>query len=56
MTWFAMRGMVELDADYDRALAHLKTLARRYQGDPSRYEGQERVIIRMQVEKVIQHR
>ena len=55
MTWFAMRGTVELDADYDRGLAHIKTLARRYQGDPSRFEGQERVIIRMRVEKVIRH-
>ncbi len=54
-TWFAMRGTVELDADYDRALAHIKTLARRYQGDSSRFEGQERVIIRMRVEKVIRH-
>jgi hypothetical protein len=31
------------------------SLARRYGGDPARYEGQERVIIRMRVEKVIRH-
>jgi hypothetical protein len=47
--------MPKLDADHDRALAHIKALARRYRGDPSRYDGQERVIIRMRVEKVIRH-
>jgi PPOX class probable F420-dependent enzyme len=55
MTWFAMRGTVELDADHDRALAHIKALARRYGGDPSRFDGQDRVSIRMRVEKVIAH-
>jgi PPOX class probable F420-dependent enzyme len=55
MTWFGMRGTVELDADFERALDHIKSLARRYQRDPSRYEGQERVIIRMRVDKVIRH-
>ncbi len=55
LTWFAMRGTVELDTDRDRALAHIMSLARRYKGDPKRYEGQERVIIRMRVEKVIRH-
>ena len=55
MTWFGMRGTVELDADFDRALDHIKSLARRYGKDPSRYDGQERVIIRMRIEKVIRH-
>lgn len=55
MTWFGMRGTVELDADFDRALDHIKSLARRYRRDPGRYEGQERVIIRMRVDKVIRH-
>ena len=55
MVWFGMRGTVELDADFERALDHIKSLARRYQRDPSRYEGQERVIIRMRVDKVIRH-
>ena len=55
LTWFAMRGTVELDADFDRALDHIKALARRYRGVPERYEGQQRVIIKMRVEKVIRH-
>jgi PPOX class probable F420-dependent enzyme len=55
MTWYGVRGTVELDADFERALDHIKNLARRYQRDPSRYDGQERVIIRMTVDKVIRH-
>jgi len=55
LVWVAMRGTVELDADFDRALAGIMALARRYRGDPERYAGQERVIIRMRVEKVIRH-
>jgi PPOX class probable F420-dependent enzyme len=55
MKWVAMRGTVELDADFDRALAGIQELAVRYGRDPERYAGQERVIIRMRVEKVIRH-
>ena len=55
LTWVAMRGKVELDADFDRGQDGIRALARRYQGDPERYAGQERVVIRMRVEKVISH-
>ena len=55
MRWLGMRGTVELDADFERALDHIKSLARRYGKDPSRYDGQERVIIRLRVDKVIRH-
>lgn len=55
LTWVAMRGTVELDATFEPALQHIQDLARRYRGDPERYAGQERVIIRMKVEKVIRH-
>ena len=55
LTWVAMRGTVELDATFGPALEHIKALARRYQKDPNRYDGQERVIIRMKIEKVIRH-
>jgi PPOX class probable F420-dependent enzyme len=55
MTWLGMRGTVELDADFERALDHIKSLARRYGKDPARYDGQERVIIRLRVDKVIRH-
>ena len=55
LTWVAMRGTVELDADFDRGQAGIRALAMRYHGDPERYAGQERVVIRMRVEKVIFH-
>lgn len=55
LKWVAMRGTVELDADFDRALAGIQDLAVRYGRDPERYAGQERVIVRMRVEKVIRH-
>jgi PPOX class probable F420-dependent enzyme len=55
LKWVAMRGTVELDPTFEPALAHIQQLARRYAGDPERYAGQERVIIRMKVEKVIRH-
>ena len=54
-SWVAMRGTVELDPTVDRALEHIKGLARRYEGNPDRFDGQQRVIIRMRVEKVIRH-
>jgi PPOX class probable F420-dependent enzyme len=53
--WVAMRGTVELDADFERGQEGIRALARRYGGEPDRYAGQERVVIRMRVEKVIRH-
>ncbi|MEO7296887.1 MAG: pyridoxamine 5'-phosphate oxidase family protein [Candidatus Limnocylindria bacterium] len=53
--WVSMRGTVELDVEFQPALDHIMDLARRYHGKPERYEGQERVIIRLRVEKVIRH-
>lgn len=55
LKWVAMRGTVEMDADFERALTNIQDLARRYQADPERFAGQERVILRMRVEKVIRH-
>ena len=53
--WVSMRGTVELDAEFQPALDHIMALARRYGANPDRYIGQERVIIRMRIEKVIRH-
>ena len=55
MDWTAMRGTATLDATYQPALEHIQALARRYGGDPSRFDGQDRVIIRIKVDKVIRH-
>lgn len=55
LRWVALRGVVELDADFERGQEGIRALARRYGTDPERYAGQERVVIRMRVEKVIRH-
>jgi PPOX class probable F420-dependent enzyme len=55
LKWVGLRGTVELDPTYEPALRHIQDLARRYGGDPERYAGQERVIVRMKVDKVIRH-
>jgi PPOX class probable F420-dependent enzyme len=55
LTWVALRGRVELDDDRERALGDIQALARRYGDDPAEFDGQHRVTIRMQVEKVIRH-
>jgi len=53
--WVAVRGRVELDDDRERALADIKALARRYDSDPEAFNGQERVTLRLRVEKVVRH-
>jgi len=55
LEWFAMRGTVELDATFQPALDGIKALARRYGSNPDKFDGQQRVIIRMRVETVILH-
>ena len=36
-------------------MEHIRSLARRYGGDPDRYAGQQRVILRFRPDKVIRH-
>lgn len=55
MRWVALQGRVELDDDRAAALEHIFALARRYGSDPRQYEGQQRVIIRLRVERVVRH-
>ena len=55
LKWVAMRGTAQLDASFEPALRNIQDLARRYGGNPERYAGQERVIIRIRIEKVIRH-
>ena len=55
LDWTALRGTVTLDATHAPALEHIKALARRYGSEPSRFEGQNRVIIRLKVDRVIHH-
>ena len=55
LDWTSMRGNATLDATFQPALDHIQALARRYGSDPSRFEGQERVIIRIKIDKVVRH-
>ena len=55
LVWYAMQGSIEFDDDRERALADIKALARRYQSNPEKFNGQERATLRMKVEKVIAH-
>lgn len=54
-TWVGLQGRVELDDDPERAMADIQALARRYGSDPAQFGGQQRVTIRMKIEKVIRH-
>ncbi len=53
--WVALQGSVELDDDRERSLEGIRSLARRYGDPPENFDGQQRVNIRMRVEKVIRH-
>ena len=55
LRWAAFKGSVTLDDDPERALAMIKDLAVRYDSDGSRFDGQQRVIIRLRVDKVVRH-
>lgn len=55
LEWVALQGRVEFDDDRERSLADIMALAQRYDGSGSQFVGQERVTIRMRVEKVIRH-
>ena len=55
LTWVALQGTVELDDDRERSMADILGLARRYGSSGREFPGQERVTIRMRVERVIRH-
>ncbi len=55
LTWVALQGTAELDEDRERSMADILALARRYGSSGKEFEGQQRVTIRMRVEKVIRH-
>ena len=55
LTWVALKGRIEFDDDRERSMAGILALARRYHSTTREFAGQERVTIRMRVEKVIRH-
>ena len=55
LTWVALQGTVELDDDREASMRDILGLAERYRSTAREFGGQERVTIRMKVEKVIRH-
>ena len=53
--WVAMQGTAELDEDRERSLEDIRALARRYGSRPEQFDGQQRVTIRLRVDKVVRH-
>ena len=53
--YITLEGHVELDDDRDRSLADIKAIARRYRTNPAAFDGQERVTIRLRVERILRH-
>ena len=55
LTWVALQGTAELDDDRERSLADIVALARRYGETGDEFAGQQRVTLRVRIEKVIRH-
>lgn len=53
--YLTLEGRVELDDEPVRGLQVIQDLARRYDDDPTEFEGQHRITILMRVERVIRH-
>jgi len=55
LTWVALQGTVELDDDREASMRDILSLARRYLSSGDEFDGQQRVTVRMRVEKVVRH-
>ena len=55
LTWVALQGTVELDDDRDASMRDILALARRYRSSGDEFGGQQRVTVRVRVEKVVRH-
>ena len=55
LSWLALKGTVELDDDREASMRDIRALAERYGSDPDQFRGQERITIRMRVDRVIRH-
>lgn len=53
--YVTLEGRVELDDDRERSLDDIKAIARRYRSNPAAFDGQERVTIRLRVERIHRH-
>lgn len=55
LTWVALQGTVELDDDREASMNDILALARRYGDSGDEFSGQQRVTVRMRVERVVRH-
>jgi PPOX class probable F420-dependent enzyme len=55
LTWVALQGTAELDDDRERSMADILALQRRYGESGNEFAGQQRVTLRVRIEKVIRH-
>ena len=55
LTWVSLQGSVELDEDRERSMEDILALARRYGSSAKEFPGQQRVTVRLRVDKVIRH-
>ena len=53
--YVTLEGRVELDDEPVQGLRVIQDLARRYDDDPTPFEGQHRITILMRIERVIRH-
>ncbi|HSK92998.1 MAG TPA: pyridoxamine 5'-phosphate oxidase family protein [Candidatus Angelobacter sp.] len=53
--WIALQGTIELDEDRDASMRDIRALAVRYGSNPDQFHGQERITMRLRVERVIRH-
>jgi PPOX class probable F420-dependent enzyme len=53
--WVRLSGTAEFLHDGDAAYADIATMARRYNGDPEKYRGQDRVSYRVTVERTFEY-
>lgn len=53
--WIALQGTCELDDDQEASMRDIRALAERYGADPDQFTGQQRITIRLRVERVIRH-
>lgn len=55
LTWVTLQGTVELDDDREASMNDILALARRYRSTVNEFGGQQRVTVRMRVERVVRH-
>jgi hypothetical protein len=53
--YVAIQAVAEVVATGDEALADIQALARRYGGDPAKFEGQARISFRLRPTAVVVH-